>query len=148
MVQGKKQLNSKPKFAEVVIGDNEAKEMREFANARNRRNPYLKLSYPNGVTLILPADIMDNLKDWKGVALMCDLFYQNINLIEEMIKEKKLEGEEKAQFRKDYAEPLWEDFKLWAASAILDVPKDSNIYQALNYMLRNYTELTNYIDIR
>ena len=62
-------------------------------------------------------------------------------------EEKKLEGEEKAQFRKDYAEPLWEDFKLWAASAILDVPKDSNIYQALNYMLRNYTELTNYIDI-
>ena len=27
MVQGKKQLNSKPKFAEVVNGDNEAKEM-------------------------------------------------------------------------------------------------------------------------
>ena len=57
MVQGKKQLSSKPKFAEVVIGDNEVKEMRESANARNRRNPYLKLSYPNGVTLILPADI-------------------------------------------------------------------------------------------
>ena len=36
MVQGNKQLNSKPKFAEVVIGDNEAKEMRESANARNR----------------------------------------------------------------------------------------------------------------
>lgn len=28
-------------------------------------------------------------------------------------EEKKLEGEEKAQFRKDNAEPLWEDFKLW-----------------------------------
>ena len=56
MVQGKKQLNSKPKFAEVVIGDNEAKEMRESAKVRNRRNPS-KLSYPNGVTLILPADI-------------------------------------------------------------------------------------------
>lgn len=27
MVQGKKQLSSKPKFAEVAIGDNEAKEM-------------------------------------------------------------------------------------------------------------------------
>jgi len=50
MVQGKKQLNSKPKFAEVVIGNNEAKEMRESAKVRNRRNPYLKLSYPNGVT--------------------------------------------------------------------------------------------------
>lgn len=30
MVQGKKQLNSKSKFAEVIIGDNEAKEMREY----------------------------------------------------------------------------------------------------------------------
>ena len=49
--------NSKPKFVEVVIGDNEANEMREPANVRNHRNPYLKLSYPNGVTLILPADI-------------------------------------------------------------------------------------------
>ena len=29
MVQGKKQLSSKPKLAEVVIGDNEAKDMRE-----------------------------------------------------------------------------------------------------------------------
>ena len=29
MVQGKKQLRSKPKFAEGVIGDNEAKAMRE-----------------------------------------------------------------------------------------------------------------------
>ena len=57
MVQGKKQLNSKSMFAEVVIGDNEAKEMRESAKVRNCRNPYLKLSYPNGVTLILPADI-------------------------------------------------------------------------------------------
>ena len=56
MVQGNKQLNSKPKFAEVVIGDNEAKEMREPANVRNHRNPNLKLNYPNGVTLVLPAD--------------------------------------------------------------------------------------------
>lgn len=56
MVQGKR-TTSKPKFAEVVIGDNEAKEMRESVNARSHRNPYLKLSYPNGVTLILPADI-------------------------------------------------------------------------------------------
>ena len=29
MVQGKKQLNRKPKFAEVVIDDNEAKKMCE-----------------------------------------------------------------------------------------------------------------------
>ena len=57
MVQGKKLLNSKPKFAEVVIGDNEANDMRESANVRNHRNHSLKVSYPNGGTLILPADI-------------------------------------------------------------------------------------------
>ena len=57
MVQNKKQTSSKLKFAEVIIGDKEAKEMYEATNARPRRNPYLKLNYPNGVTLILPADI-------------------------------------------------------------------------------------------
>ena len=41
MVQGKKQLSSKPKFAEVVIGDNVAKEMREPTNVRTHHNSYL-----------------------------------------------------------------------------------------------------------
>ena len=50
MVQGKKAFNnSKPKFAEVVIGDSEAKEMRVAANSRPSRSPYLKLVCPNGV---------------------------------------------------------------------------------------------------
>ena len=57
MVQGKKAFNnSKPKFPEVVVVDREAKEMRVAANSRPSRSPYLKLVYPNGVTLILPAD--------------------------------------------------------------------------------------------
>ncbi len=34
MVQGKKQLNSKPKFAEVVIGDNEAGNHRQLTIVR------------------------------------------------------------------------------------------------------------------
>ena len=51
MVQNKKQTSNKPKFAEVVLGDKDAKEMYEASNPRPRRNPYLKLSYPNGVTL-------------------------------------------------------------------------------------------------
>ena len=42
MVQGKKTFNnSKPKFAEVVIGDSEAKKMRVAANGRPSRSPYL-----------------------------------------------------------------------------------------------------------
>ncbi len=70
MVQSKKQTTSKPKFAEVVISDNEAREMREAVTSRSRRNPYLKLSYPNGVTLILPADIsIDQLRAYISITV-------------------------------------------------------------------------------
>ena len=46
MVQGKKQLNNKPKFAEVVIGDNEAKDKRErvFFSKEERDTIYDKLT--------------------------------------------------------------------------------------------------------
>ena len=65
MVQGKKALNnSKPMFAEVVIGDSEAKEMRVAANGRFSRSPYLKLVYPNGVLEGRPTVVPD------GVALL------------------------------------------------------------------------------
>ena len=71
MVQGKKQLNSKPKFAEVVIDDSEAKEMRVAANGRPSRSPYLKLVYTNGVTLILPADIsVEQLRAYIGKTVL------------------------------------------------------------------------------
>ena len=43
MVQGKKAFNnSKPKFAEVVISDSEAKEMRVAANGRPLPQPLSK----------------------------------------------------------------------------------------------------------
>ncbi len=135
------------------------------------------------------ADIVDNLKSWKGNVFMCDayagydwmkkvdglilcrcvahsrrmaeralkenptlaqialLFYQDAYLVEDMIKEEGLTGEEKAEFRRTMAGPIWETFRLWAASTIMDVPKDSLIFKALNYLLRNYDELTHYLDI-
>ncbi len=71
MVQGKKAFNnSKPMFAEVVIGDREAKEMRVAANGRPSRSPCLKLVYPNGVTLILPADTsVEQLRAYIGITV-------------------------------------------------------------------------------
>ena len=87
------------------------------------------------------------LKENPALAQIALLFYQDAYLVEDMIKEKGLTGEEKAKFRKEQAGPIWETFKLWAASTILDVPKDSLIFKALNYLLRNYEELTHYLDI-
>ena len=87
------------------------------------------------------------LKENPTLAQIALLFYQDSYLVEEMIKEKGLAGEKKAQFRREEAGPIWETFRLWAASAILDVPKDSLIFKALNYLIRNYDELTHYLDI-
>ena len=39
------------------------------------------------------------------------------------------------------------ELRAWAANTILDVPKDSLIFRALNYLLRNYDELTHYLSI-
>ena len=75
------------------------------------------------------------------------LFYQDPYLVEEIIKDKGLTGEEKARFRQEYAGPIWETFRAWAANTILDVPKDSLIFWALNCLLRNYDELTHYLSI-
>lgn len=71
MVQDKKAFNNnKPKFAEVVIGDSEVKEMRAAANSRPFRSPYLKLVYSNGVTLIFPADIsVEQLRAYIGITV-------------------------------------------------------------------------------
>ena len=52
------------------IGDTEAKEMRVAANSRPSRSPYLKLVYPNGVTLILPVDIsVEQLRAYIGITV-------------------------------------------------------------------------------
>ena len=75
------------------------------------------------------------------------LFYQDPYLVEEIIKEKGSTGEEKSRFRQEHAGPIWETFRAWAANTILDVPKDSLIFRALNYLLRNYNELTHYLSI-
>ncbi len=87
------------------------------------------------------------LKENPTLAQIALLFYQDAYLVEDMIKEDGLTGAEKAKFRREQAGPIWETFRLWAASAILEVPKDSLIFKALNYLIRNYDELTHYLDI-
>ena len=87
------------------------------------------------------------LKENPTLAQIALLFYQDAYLVEEIIKKKGLTGAEKTKFRQEQAGPLWETFKLWAANAILEVPRDSLIFKALNYLISNYDELTHYLDI-
>lgn len=72
---------------------------------------------------------------------------QHIYTVEAMIKKDKLGGDEKTAVRKGQALPMWELLKQWCASEIMEVPQDTLIYKAMNYLLRHYDELTNYIEI-
>lgn len=137
MVQGKKAFNnSKPKFAEVVIGGSEAKEMRVAANGRPSRSPYLKLVYPNGVLEGKPTVVPDS------VALLPSPLSRGGD-----DQGERVDWRGRDQVQASHAGPIWETFRAWAANTILDVPKDSLIFRALNYLLRNYDEWTHYLSI-
>ena len=78
---------------------------------------------------------------------------QQFYAVEEMIRAieketgRKMTAEEKIRFRNDNARPLWETLRLWCAKEILNLPQESKIYEAMNYLLRHYDELTAYLDI-
>lgn len=80
------------------------------------------------------------------------LLYQQAYAVEDMIKEMADKGETTSDedivaFRKEYATPIWECLRSWCLLHLPDVPKDTYTYKAMNYLIRNYEELTNYIGI-
>ena len=54
-----KKQSSKLLFAEVQVADGDVRQPSSSSDyqRRDQRIPYIKLSYPNGVTLILPASL-------------------------------------------------------------------------------------------
>ena len=54
-----KKQSSKPLFAEVQVAGGDVRQPSSSSDyqRRDQRIPYIKLSYPNGVTLILPASL-------------------------------------------------------------------------------------------
>lgn len=79
--------------------------------------------------------------------------HQQIYTVEDMIKEeeksmgRQMTPEERVQFRYDNAKPLWNNLKLRCMKEILKLPHESKIFEAMNYLLRHYDELTAYLDI-
>lgn len=87
------------------------------------------------------------LKENPKLAKQMLLMYQQIYASEEMIKAEGLTGDAKIQFRNEIAAPLWNTLYLWCMKEILSVPKDSLIHKAMNYLIRHYGELTEYLNI-
>ena len=93
------------------------------------------------------------LKENRRLARIGLTLHQQIYAVEDMIKAeektmgRKMTPQEKPQFRNDNARPLWNNLKLWCMKEILRLPHESKIFEAMNYLLRHYDELTAYLDI-
>ena len=88
-----------------------------------------------------------SLKECPAKAKIGMLMYQEIYAVEEMIKHDKLRGADIIDRRNKLARPLWENFRLWCMSEILEHDEHSLMHKALGYVIRHYDELTAYLDI-
>ena len=75
------------------------------------------------------------------------LLFQEIYAVEEIIKKEDAKGSRISELRDELARPLWETFHLWCLNEILNYNQNSQMYKALNYVIRHYEELTAYLDI-
>ena len=93
-------------------------------------------SYPYDVWPVLVERAERALKEKSNVGSDILLFYQDAYLVEEIIKKKGIDRSRKIKFRQEQAGPYGKLLKLWAANAILEVPRDSLIFKALNYLIK------------
>ena len=87
------------------------------------------------------------LKECPAKAKIGMLMYQEIYAVEELIKYDDLKGADIVDRRDKLARPIWENFRLWCLSEIMEHDEHSLMYKALNYVIRHYDELTAYLDI-
>ena len=87
------------------------------------------------------------LKEAPKSAMPGMLLFQEIYGVEEIIRHENASGGRITELRNELARPLWETLHLWCMNEILNHDKRSQMYKALNYVIRHYEELTAYLDI-
>ena len=87
------------------------------------------------------------LKENPKAAMPGMLLFQEIYGVEEIIRHENATGSRITELRNELARPLWETFHLWCLNEILNHDQNSQMYKALNYVIRHYEELTAYLDI-
>ena len=66
--------------------------------------------------------------------------------VEDQIKELCLIGADKIVYWKSNAEIVWQSLLAWCVFTVNDVPPNSQMHKACNYIIRHYDELTAYMD--
>ena len=75
------------------------------------------------------------------------LLFQEIYGVEEIIRHENASGSRITELRNELARPLWDTLHLWCMNEILNHDRHSQMYKALNYVIRHFEELTAYLDI-
>ena len=72
--------------------------------------------------------------------------FQIIYGVEELVKELGLTGADKIAYRKENAAIAWQSLLAWCVITVNDVPQNSQMHKACNYVIQHYDELTAYLD--
>jgi len=56
---------------------------------------------------------------------------------EEIIKKEDAKGSRISELRDELTRPLWDTFHLWCLNEILNYDQNSQMYKALNYVIRH-----------
>ena len=72
--------------------------------------------------------------------------FQIIYGVEELIIELGLTGSDKIAYRKENAAIAWQSLLAWCVFTVNDVPQNSQMHKACNYVIRHYDELTAYMN--
>ena len=64
------------------------------------------------------------------------LLFQEIYAVKEIIKKENAKGSRISELRDELARPLWKTLHLWCLNEILNYDQNSQMYKALNYVIR------------
>ncbi len=128
-------------------------EVEKRSAALNQREKELDVRLEKANDLLIPKTIDDARREFKR-AKTENVFLSNFGLasfqiiygVEELIKELGLTGADKIAYRKENAAIAWQSLLAWCVITVSDVPQNSQMHKACNYVIQHYDELTAYMD--
>lgn len=92
-----------------------------------------------------PFAEMAKLSKRPGIVMQALHYFQKLYAIEKIARDKKLSPEDRYKLRRIKAPPILEKFKEWLEQHIQKVPERHKMRQAMQYVLRHWDALTNYL---
>jgi len=80
-----------------------------------------------------------------GLALDAIKYFQRLYTIEKYARENNLTHHERYELRQQKAPPILDEFKTWLETHLTKVPKQHKLGQGIQYALKHWNELTNYL---